>query len=143
MILEIEGYCVDLAENGQDAVEKSKTRFYDLAIVDWRLPDIEGTTLILQLKEINPRMSIIMLTGYPSKENSAMAFRNGADEFILKPIDAESLLNKINELLKKQEKSIVSSQEEVKIFVPTQTIEPEQILMIPLFLSSLKGELKT
>ena len=71
-------------------------------------------------------MSIIMLTGYPSKENSAMAIKNGADEFILKPVDADSLLNKINELIKKQEKSIVSSQEEVKIFVPTQTIEPEQ-----------------
>ena len=127
VILELEGYCVDMAENGLDAVEKCKTRFYDLAIVDWRLPDIEGTALILQLKEINPRMSIIMLTGYPSKENCALAFSNGADEFLLKPIDVEFLLNKISELLKKQEKSIVSSQEEVKIFVPTQTIEPERI----------------
>ena len=127
MIFEFEGYCVDVAENGQKALEKSKPSFYVLAIVDWRLPDIEGTTLILQLKKINPRMSIIMLTGYPSKENKEQAFRNGADEFILKPVDIKFLLNKIDELLKKQEKPIVTSQEEVKIFVPTQTIEPRRI----------------
>ncbi len=127
MIFEFEGYCVDVAENGQEALEKCKICFYDLAIVDWRLPDIEGTTLILQLKEINPRMSIIMLTGYPSKENCALTLRNGADEFLLKPVDIKFLLNKIDELLKKQEKSIISNPKEKKIINPTQTIEPERI----------------
>jgi DNA-binding NtrC family response regulator len=126
MILELEGYSVDLAENGREAVDKSNTRFYNLAIVDWRLPDIEGTTLLLQLKETNPRMSMIMLTGYPSKENSELAIRNGAKAFIIKPVDFDFLLNKINETLKKQEESLVSSQEEVKIFVATKTVEAEQ-----------------
>ena len=126
LILELEGYSVDLAENGREAVEKSNTRFYNLAIVDWRLPDIEGTTLLLQLKETNPRMSTIMLTGYPSKENNALAIRNGAKAFIIKPVDFDFLLNKINETLKKQEESLLSSQKEVKIFVATKTVEAEQ-----------------
>ena len=126
LILELEGYSVDLAENGREAVEKSNTRFYNLAIVDWRLPDIEGTTLLLQLTETNPRMSMIMLTGYPSKENSALAIRNGAKAFIIKPVDLDFLLNKINETLKKQEDLLVSVQEEVKIFVATKTVEAEQ-----------------
>jgi DNA-binding response OmpR family regulator len=121
-VLELEGFCVDLAENGVEAVEKNNAHFYNLAILDWHLPDVKGTTLLIQLKESNPRMSTIMLTGTPLKEVEILAIKNGVDTFILKPIDTDSLLNKINELLKKQEELTVPSQEEVTIYVEPKTI---------------------
>jgi DNA-binding NtrC family response regulator len=68
--LEDEGYTVDTAENGKEAIEKTDSNFYNLAIVDWRLPDFEGTKLLRELKETTPRMAKIMLTGYPSMNNA-------------------------------------------------------------------------
>jgi DNA-binding response OmpR family regulator len=48
-VLELEGYHVDTAETGRNAVEKSKTRYYNLALLDIKLPDIEGTDLLIKI----------------------------------------------------------------------------------------------
>jgi heterodisulfide reductase subunit A2 len=123
MALELEGYSVDTAENGKVAIEKSFANFYNLAIVDWRLPDIEGTKLIGQLKETTPRMPKIMLTGYPSMNNAVDAVNKRADAFILKPADFEDLLKKVKELLEEQEKNKDFSEERVANFIETRTKE--------------------
>src|SRR3989337_1319892 len=103
MCLEQEGYCVDKAENGKVAIEKSYANFYNLAIVDWRLPDIEGTKLLGKLKATTPKMAKIRLTGYPSMNNAIAAVNEHADAFILKPVDFEALLANISELLKQHD----------------------------------------
>jgi DNA-binding NtrC family response regulator len=103
--LEEEGYCVDTAENGKEAIEKSYANAYNLAIIDFRLPDIEGTKLLRKLKETKPKMGKIMLTGYPSMENAIAALNEHADAFFLKPVNFEVLVEKINELLKEQEET--------------------------------------
>jgi|SRR5665647_1813537 len=105
MALELEGFCVDVAENGKGAIEKSYANFYNLALVDWRLPDIEGTKLIGKLKETTPKMVKIMLTGYPSMDNAIAAVNERADAFLLKPVDFEVIIDKIRELLKQQEQA--------------------------------------
>lgn len=121
MVLEEEGYIVDIAENGKDAINKSFTNFYNLAIVDWRLPDVEGTKLITQLKETTPRMAKIMLTGYPSMNNAIEAVNEHADAFLVKPVDIEELLKKIRELLVQQEESSSFCEEKVVSFIETRT----------------------
>ena len=55
-VLEEKGYLVDMAENGQVAIEKSKTKAYNLALIDIRLPDMEGTDLLTAIKENTPDM---------------------------------------------------------------------------------------
>jgi DNA-binding response OmpR family regulator len=100
LALEEEGYTVDIAQNGKEAIAKSNSNFYNLAIVDWRLPDVEGTKLLSQLKETTPKMSKIMLTGYPSMNNAIEAVNKQADAFLLKPVNFKVLLEKIEELLK-------------------------------------------
>jgi len=103
LILEDEGFSVDTAQNGKEAVAKSNAEFYNLAVVDFRLPDVEGTKLLLMLRETKPRMMKIMLTGYPTAQNAAEAAKNGADAFMVKPAEPPALIGKIRELLKKQE----------------------------------------
>ena len=104
LALETEGFTVDTANDGQEAITKSFENFYNLAIIDWRLPDIEGTTLLSKLKQTTPRMMKIMLTGFPSIDNAIDAVNNYADAFLVKPVKFEKLLTKINELLEKQSK---------------------------------------
>jgi DNA-binding NtrC family response regulator len=102
LVLEEEGFSVDTAENGQEGIVKSFNNFYDVAIVDWRLPDIEGTKLLGKLKQTTPKMGKIMLTGYPSINNAIEALNEKADAFFLKPANIEMLIEKIRQILKEQ-----------------------------------------
>jgi len=119
--LEDEGYIVDTAENGKEAIEKTNANYYHLAIVDWRLPDIEGTKLLPKLKATTPRMVKIMLTGYPSMINAIDAVNKRADAFLTKPIAIDELLAKMKELLKLQEEENHYSQSKVAEYIETRT----------------------
>jgi UDP-3-O-[3-hydroxymyristoyl] N-acetylglucosamine deacetylase len=118
--LELEGFSVDKAKNGKEAIEKSYANFYNVAIVDWRLPDIEGTKLLGELKETTPEMVKIMLIGYPSMNNAVDAINKRADAFFMKPVDFEVLLKKVEELLREQEESVQYSEERVASFIETR-----------------------
>jgi len=125
-ILEEEGYVVDTAENGKEAIRKSNAKFYNLALIDIRLPDMEGTKLLTAMKETTPKMVKIMITGYPSLQNAIEAVNKGADAYILKPFDMDNVLNKIREHLKKQQEAKKYSQEKVKEFIETRVKELEK-----------------
>jgi DNA-binding NtrC family response regulator len=121
ILLEQEGYTVDKVKNGQEAIAKSQSDFYNLAIVDWRLPDFEGTKLLAALKETVPKMAKIMLTGYPSMDNAVAAVNNRADAFFMKPVDFETLAIRIKELLTEQEEENNYSEAKVAEFIETRT----------------------
>lgn len=103
--LEREGYAVDVASNGGEGVEKAKMHSYNIALIDRRLPDMDGTELLTVIRETTPKMVKIIMTGYPSPESAAEATRNGADEYIVKPFKVEDLLKTIKEHLKKQQQA--------------------------------------
>jgi len=119
--LEDEGYTVDTAENGREAIEKANANFYNLAIVDWRLPDFEGTKLLQKLKETKPKMAKIMLTGYPSMNNAIEAVNERADAFLTKPVAIDKLLAKMKELLELQEEENKYGQAKVAEFIQART----------------------
>ena len=125
-ILEEEGYVVDTAENGKEAIDKSNAKFYNLALIDIRLPDMEGTKLLNAIKETTPKMVKIIITGYPSLQNAIEAVNKGADAYILKPFDMDNVLNKIREHLKKQKEAKKYSQEKVTEFIETRVKELEE-----------------
>jgi DNA-binding NtrC family response regulator len=126
LALEEEGYIVDKAKNGQEAIAKTDANFYNLAIVDWRLPDIEGTKLLCKFKETKPRLMKIMLTGYPSMENAVAAVNERADAFLVKPVDFEVILKKVIDLLKLQEEDRAFTEEKLVTFIETRCKEVVQ-----------------
>jgi DNA-binding NtrC family response regulator len=120
LILTHAGYEVDAAENGKQAIEKSETNFYNLALIDIRLPDMEGTELLTALKETTPKMVKIILTGYPSLQSSVKAISKGVDYYLIKPVDPEELLRLIKEMLDKQKREKEYGQERLAKFVETR-----------------------
>jgi len=122
-ILEEEGYVVDTAENGKEAIEKSTAKFYNLALIDVRLPDIEGVTLLAKLKETVPRMRKIIITGFPSIQNAIEAVNNKADGYMLKPFEICKILETIKEQLKKQQEEKEYNQKKVTEFIETRVRE--------------------
>jgi len=124
-ILEEKGYEVDTAKDGKEAVEKSNVKFYNLALIDIRLPDMEGTKLLTAMKETTPKMVKIIVTGYPSLNNAIEAVNKGADAYIVKPFNMDSVLGTIKEHLKKQKESKKYSEEKVAEFIETRAKELE------------------
>jgi DNA-binding NtrC family response regulator len=123
MILGEEGYVVDTASTGKEGIEKTSEKVYNLALIDMRLPDIEGIALLLKTKDTTPRMRKIIITGYPTIQNAMAAVNREADAFILKPFDMESVLQTIREQLKKQDEEKQFSQEKVAAFIETRAKE--------------------
>lgn len=128
-LLEFEGYQVDTAKTGGEAVEKSRLNLYNLAVIDIRLPDMEGTDLLKALRDSVPKMVKIILTGYPSMKNAIEAANKGADAYVTKPIvDTDEFLRKIKEHLRKQEESQRYNEKKVTEFVKTRLKELESKL---------------
>lgn len=125
-VFEENGYTVDTAENGKQAIEKTEKNFYNLGLFDIRLPDIEGTELLAKVKDTTPRMRKIIVTGYPSLPNAVEALNKGADAYILKPFDMDKVLQTIKEQLKNQEEEKKYGQEKVTEFIETRVKELEE-----------------
>ena len=78
-ILEDEGYTVETVDTAKKGIEKSENSFYNLALIDVRLPDMEGIELLPKLRETKPKMRKIIVTGYPTLQNAVAAVNKGAD----------------------------------------------------------------
>jgi len=118
--LKSEGYLVDTASSGKEAVEKSRSNFYNLALVDIRLPDMEGTKLLTSMRETTPEMIKIILTGYPALQNAIDAVNKGAHGYLVKPINMTELLRTVEQQLKKQSEMKEYGQDKVAEFVETR-----------------------
>jgi DNA-binding NtrC family response regulator len=129
-ILEDEGYSVDTAESGKEALLKTNADFYNLALIDVRLLDMEGTELLVRIKETVPRMRKIIITGYPTVHNAIEAVNRNADAYLVKPFDVSKALFVIREQLKKQEAEKRYNQEKVTEFIETQVrqLEAETVI---------------
>lgn len=119
-ILELKGYKVDVARTGQEAIEKSKSNVYNLALLDIKLPDMEGTDLLVKMHGSEPKMMKVMLTGFPSLENAVRALNLGADAYLMKPINPKELLKVIEEKLREQYEAETMSEEKVRDWIETR-----------------------
>jgi DNA-binding response OmpR family regulator len=122
-ILEDEGYVVDLAATGNEAVEKTQKAAYNIALLDIRLPDMEGVELLKLMKDATPRTRKIMVTGYPSMQNAITALNKNADAYLIKPVNVEKLLNTVKEQLQLQEEERQFSEQKVAEFIETRVKE--------------------
>jgi len=126
-ILEDEGYIVTAVETAKKGIEKSETDFFNLALLDVRLPDMEGIELLAKLKETKPKMRKIIITGYPTLQNAVGAVNKGADAYVMKPFDVEKMLITIKDQLKKQDEERRFSEQKVAEFIETRVKELETI----------------
>ena len=90
-ILTQEGYTVDVALSGQEALNKVKANGFDVVITDWKMPKIDGLDLARRIKTENASIAVILITGYPSLETSIEAIRSGISDYVPKPFTPEEL----------------------------------------------------
>ena len=104
-LLQKNDYEVDVAETGKEALEKAETGHYNVALIDVRLPDMDGTDLLPKMQKTMHETVKIMITGFPSLENGVKALDEGADAYLVKPVRPEELLTLIKEKLKSKEEN--------------------------------------
>src|SRR5512147_364683 len=92
-ILGAEGYNIITADKGEDAIKRISNEEFDLLISDIRLPDTNGITVLRESKNIQPKLDVVIITGYPTLEDAKESVKLGAFEFIEKPFTPEFMLN--------------------------------------------------
>ncbi len=125
-ILEGQGYEVETAETGVRAIEKFEERFFNLALLDIRLPDMEGTELLTMLHKRSPKTMKIMVTGYPSLDNAIKSLNVGADAYVVKPVEPSELVKIVQAKLKEQEDAEGMSQEKIDDWITLRLQKLEQ-----------------
>ena len=88
-ILQEEGYRVSTAKTGGEAVTLGREIMFDVAILDLKLPDIEGITVLHEIKQRNPDLIAILITAHPTTESAIRAIQEEAYEYITKPFDVD------------------------------------------------------
>jgi len=84
-------YEVDLAENGKEALKKIKNDSFQLIISDIRMPDISGMDLLEKIKKIDPNCGVILITAYGTVQMAVQAMKQGAFDFITKPLNVDQI----------------------------------------------------
>ncbi len=125
-ILEQNGYKVDTAQSGREAIEKSKKNYYDLALLDIKLPDMEGTQLLLEMRDTFPKMVKIMITGYASLQNAVDSLNYGAHAYIMKPIKPDELLKVVEKKLEEKREAEKITEEKVVKWIETRVAKATQ-----------------
>ena len=119
--LETRGLKVNTVTSGEDALTLIDDKNYDAIILDLAMPGIDGIETLKLLKEKNPDLEIIMLTGHATVQKGIEAMKLGAEDFLEKPVELSVLLERISEAKNKRililEKK---SQEAIKKIITTK-----------------------
>ena len=92
------GYWVEVAQNGQEAIEKVEKEIFDLILTDLMMPEMDGMELLKILKGTRPEIPVIMMTAYGSIDTAVEAMKIGANDYITKPVDLRDLLLRISKV---------------------------------------------
>jgi DNA-binding response OmpR family regulator len=100
LILQRAGYSAITAANAGEALKLLQTGSYELAFLDLKLPDLNGIELLPQIKELYPEMPVLILTAHATLDTAIEAVRLGARDYLLKPIDPDNILYRVESILK-------------------------------------------
>jgi len=130
-----EGYDVGVADSAQEALAKMAAGRFDLALVDIKMPGVDGVELQKRMHEIDPDMLVIIMTGYASVETAVTALKNAAYDYASKPFDHDDMAHTVRNALahKRVEKENVRLRETVASVVRPQEMIGQSPAMIRVF----------
>jgi DNA-binding NtrC family response regulator len=99
ILLVDEGYSVHTTADGPQGITIFKKHKFDLVLLDLGLPSMSGIEVLKELRRLDAKAKVIVVTGYPSVESTVLAMRAGAYDYIQKPVDVKLLLKKISTAL--------------------------------------------
>ena len=110
--LELRGFAAQVADSGKVALDLLSDQSIDVVVLDVLMPGMDGMETLKCIREIAPLTQVIMLTGHGTVDNAIRGMKNGAFDFLMKPVDIQTLITKINaafEIRDKHQKRMTSS----------------------------------
>lgn len=99
--LEMSGYLITWAQNGEEALEFFKKEPFDICVLDVMMPKMDGFTLAEKIININPETPFVFLTARKMKEDKLKGLKLGADDYIVKPFEADELVLRLKNIIKR------------------------------------------
>ncbi|MBW2651104.1 MAG: sigma-54-dependent Fis family transcriptional regulator, partial [Deltaproteobacteria bacterium] len=121
-----EGHRVEEAEDGNTAIQQVQSGHFDLLLLDFKMPGMNGIEVLEKTKNINPEISVIMMTAYGTIETAVDAMKLGAVDYIAKPIDLEQLLALVDRIAERQ--TLIRENEILRQKVWKKGLAQEQII---------------
>ncbi|MBD3232532.1 MAG: response regulator [candidate division Zixibacteria bacterium] len=103
--LQEKGYDVVSAADSSSAITAVNSRKFDAIILDFKLPEVDGITLMARVKQKYPKIPIIMITGYPSESSRDQAYQSGAAAFIEKPFKVTKLVATLKRAIRESKRA--------------------------------------
>ncbi len=97
LILE-DSYDLDFSSSGKDAAEKIRNGRYDGLLLDIKMPEKDGLETLEEIRQIDPDIKVIIVTGYQSVETASKAIQLGAMDYITKPFESEEVKEKVSRI---------------------------------------------
>lgn len=91
ILFSAEGYIVDVAADGAEALEKLRHRAYDLILTDMRMPEVDGLELLERIRNLHTETLVIMMTAYSTTAQAVEAMKLGAYDYIVKPFNTDDI----------------------------------------------------
>src|SRR4030043_1126904 len=90
--LKKEGFFVDAVTNGREALQKLEGSYYDIALLDYKMPEIDGLQTLREIRRLYPELPVVMMTAYGTVETAVASMKGGALDYLTKPIDLDEVL---------------------------------------------------
>ncbi len=103
--LEMSGFSVEWAKDGSEALELFQKGNFNICVLDVMMPKLDGFSTAEQIIEINPEVPFIFLTARKMKEDKLKGLKLGADDYVVKPFEADELVLRLNNILKRSQKN--------------------------------------
>lgn len=126
-VLESEGYDIDVATNGQEAINILQDKDYPLVITDLKMPEVDGISLINWIRNSRKQVGIVVITGYPSQETIKDALKLGIIDYLPKPFTPQVLLDVTSKAMK-MIKATAVPEEEPEEDVAAKTTDIQKII---------------
>ncbi|MGZ3524046.1 MAG: sigma-54-dependent transcriptional regulator, partial [Thermodesulfobacteriota bacterium] len=108
-----EGYSVEAVANGREALQKLQANFFDMALIDHKMPELDGVQTLRHIRKFYPDLPVVMMTAYGTVETAVAAMKEGALDYLTKPIDLDELLLMLQRVIERS--NLIRENRELKV----------------------------
>ncbi len=127
-ILEAEGYKVEVASGGREAILTMEKNPYDFVITDLKMPEVDGLTLIKWTRKSRPETGILIITGYPSQETIKDALELGIIDYVPKPFTPSVLIDVVSRAVEWKKERVPAEEKKEEEFPPSMIAELDRMI---------------
>lgn len=128
--LQMSGFIVSWVKNGEEALVILQNETFHICVLDVMMPKLDGFSLAEEIVEIQPEIPFVFLTARKLKEDKIRGLKLGADDYIVKPFDADELVLRLNNIIKRSNNSITKTAQEIPINIGAYMFDPRRLELI-------------